>query len=241
MDKKRRILILGDSHTRGLRKALAVRTSHSSTTEFEIHWLLSEKVGQSRGNLRIEDALTKISGLGPNDILGISVLGTAHNIFGLLQHEQPFDFALTPTGFAYQGGASVIPHRVISDTFEDSMRRNKYVKGFCETARCKVCHLAPPPPKGDNDFVLEHAKTYRGMSAAETGITPAWLRLKLWELEMLVLQSVCKDWNMQFFNAPEQSRTVDGFLKPEFYGKDATHANIPYGELMLTELENHVW
>jgi hypothetical protein len=125
--------------------------------------------------------------------------------------------------------------------FEDLMRRNKSVKGFREAARCKVCHLATPPPKGDDDFVLAHAKNYRGVSIADTGITAAWLRLKLWQLEMLVLQSVCKDWNMLFFAAPGEGRTAEGFLKPEFYEKDATHANAAYGELMLTELENHVW
>ena len=79
--------------------------------------------------------------------------------------------------------------------------------------------------------------SYRARLVAEAGVNRAATRLKLWKLEMRVLAYLCAEWTIQLLLPPAEAQTAEGFLKPEYYANDATHANAAYGELVLRQLE----
>ena len=46
--------------------------------------------------------------------------------------------------------------------------------------------------------------------------------------------------NVTLLYPPKITLTSKGYLKPEYYANDATHANADYGELVLQQIENIV-
>jgi hypothetical protein len=105
-------------------------------------------------------------------------------------------------------------------------------------ARCAVFHLAPPPPKQDVDHILSNPDSdFTKAGILENGVSPAPLRLKLWELQMRVLRKLCEEWDVGLVPPPGEAVDSSGFLKRDYYAKDATHANAAYGELVLRQLE----
>ncbi|HEX2873516.1 MAG TPA: hypothetical protein VHP33_19795 [Polyangiaceae bacterium] len=236
---EKKVLVVGDSHTQALAKAHGARAGRQLKSDdvlFEINWLA--KPDNSRGDLPFADALDRAASLGPDDVLVISVAGALHNGIGLLRHEKPFDFftrddeTMTPAE-----GCVVVPENALWDTFKIMAEPNKKITGLRAKARCPAYHLATPPPKEDNDFIMARVTRYRDRLVAEAGVNAAATRLKLWKLEMRVLAHLCDQWSIRLLLPPAEAQTAEGFLKPEYWANDATHANAAYGELVLRQLE----
>lgn len=203
--------------------------------QFDINWLLKKRSEKVRGELKLKDAIERASLLNANEIVAILVLGAAHNKYGLLEHEQPFD-VLSPGGENNKPSKELlfIPYNAVWDMLETDIKKNKTIQNIKKASRCRVIHISTPPPKEDNDFIKNSTNKLRGDGIS---ISSASVRLKLWNLEMNVIRHVCNEWGIQFLPAPESAMTPDGYLKPEYYGIDATHANTAYGELVLRQLE----
>jgi len=238
---QRQILILGDSNTRAMKRALETRTTRTSGQEhvqFDIHWLLTKKGDRVRGELSMENALERASSLQLSDIIAIQLARTLHNIVGLLQHEQPYDiFVPGDETMTISEGMSVVPENALWDMFVSLAKDNKRVQQIRKAASCAVYHLATPPPKQDNKFIMDRAARYRERRVDAMGVAPAPLRLRLWKLEMRVLRYLCGEWGVEFVSAPQEALCPQGYLSPEYYADDATHANAAYGELVLKQLE----
>lgn len=236
---ERKVLVVGDSHTQALAKAHAARGGRQPTSDdvrFDVNWLAIPP--KNRGNLPLADALERTASLQADDVMVVSFAGTLHNGVGLLQHEQPFDFfSRGDETMTLVEGCVVVPENALWDMFKDMAERHKKIARLREKARCRVYHLATPPPKGDDAFIKARMTRYRERSVAEAGLNHAATRLKLWKLEMRVLAHLCGEWSMQLLLPPAETQTTEGFLKPEYYGNDATHANAAYGELVLRQLE----
>jgi hypothetical protein len=237
----RRILILGDSHTRALKRAVEERVAASGqqrAVEFDVHWLLVQKADKVRGELSIEDALQRVSSMPSDGVFAILLAGTLHNIFGLLQHDKPYDvFAPGDESLRLAAGASLIPENALWDMFVNVAKDNKRIQKIRKAATCAGYHLASPPPKRDNQYIMARAARYRDRLVEQVGVAPPELRLRLWRLEMRVVAQLCQQWGIGFLPAPQEAMDVDGFLKPDYYAEDATHANAAYGELVLRQLE----
>lgn len=238
----RRILILGDSHTRALKRAFEGRvaaTGEQQAVEFDVRWLLVQKADKVRGELSIEDALQRVSSLPGDGVVAVLLAGTLHNVFGLLQHERPYDvFAPGDENLRVAAGTSLIPENALWDMFFNVAKDNKRIQKITKAATCAVYHLATPPPKRDNEYIMARAARYRDRAVEEVGVAPPELRLRLWRLEMRVLAHLCQQWGIGFLPAPQEAMDADGFLKPDYYADDATHANAAYGELVLRQLES---
>jgi hypothetical protein len=52
-----------------------------------------------------------------------------------------------------------------------------------------------------------------------------------------VLEDICQEIGVEVLGPPSGALDEDGFLLPEFYASDATHANPSYGELVVTQAE----
>jgi hypothetical protein len=236
----KKVLVLGDSHTRALAKAQEARVGRppkSDDVQFDINSIAKQKGSIDRGGLELADALERVARLQPDDVMVISIAGTLHNIIGLLEHDRPFDvFTRGDESMTIPEGRVVVPENALWDMLLGAMPSKKIAK-LRGKARCSVYHLATPPPKEDEAFIMARAVHYRDRVVAEAGLNPAATRLKLWKLEMRALAHLCARWNMLVLPPPAEAQTPKGFLKPEYYANDATHANAAYGELVLQQLE----
>lgn len=236
---KVRVFIFGDSHTHALSQASQDPVFASGDVEFDIHWLLKEKNGGVRGDMNMDAALSVIDTLGARDMVVLSFVGTAHNIFGLLKHEKPF--------WVVDGGeedgldpelGELVPMHAMWDMVESLCTNNKQVARIKERSKVPVFHLMTPPPKSNNEFIASKVKSYRGRLASDVGITPPELRFRLWKLEMRVLERFCAELGIALVPPPIESLTQEGFLSEEYYADDATHANRAYGALVLRQLHD---
>lgn len=234
----RRVLIAGDSHVEVIKDALQKRNENGEVRFTALRLAKTMNNGITIGDVRYHDLVKLMSDLDARDVVVLRMLGTQHNVLGLIQHEQPFDFFLARGDEAacFEAPAAVIPEAALRDMFISLLAGERISRIRQIVAR--MCLLAPPPPNPDTQLIMARAKKYRGKLTAEHGISPAGLRLKLWQLEMSVLHQFCDRQNIQFVLPPDSALSSDGFLKAEFRGADALHANASYGELVLKQLES---
>jgi hypothetical protein len=232
-----RIYIFGDSHTRALKNAQGDPNLLYSSLDYDVHWMQSEKNGVIRGDLRYEDALNDVSGLNENDYLVISLLGTYHNIVGLIEHEIPFYLAEDDQSEHVFLDRCLIPASIVSDMFIEFCKKNNRIAALKKATRAQVFHLATPPPKGDNAYIKSKINRYRDKVIGEYDINPSTIRLKLWQLEMQALSDVCRGYGISFLPPPVEAVDEAGFLRVDYYADDGTHANKKYGILVLSQLE----
>ncbi|MDD2759961.1 MAG: hypothetical protein PHH11_06665 [Methylomonas sp.] len=231
-----KIFVYGDSHTRVLKDA-AERFPKGNKIEFDIHWMFSEKNGVTRGDMMFEDAKTAVASLQSGDIFVISLLGTAHNIFGLVEHERKFCVVSEQCSNNTFLDCELIPSSTMRDMFYGVCQKNKRIGELKSQATVPVYHLMTPPPKEDNEYIKAKTSRYRDKIIGEHDINKPELRLALWNLEMSAVKQFCEGLDVNVIEPPFESISEHGFLKPHFYGGDATHANRAYGELVLYQLK----
>ena len=236
-----KIFVYGDSHTRAIKVGAArFPKDVEFETEFAIHWLLTEKNGVSRGDLAFKDAKSVVATLQPGDIFVISLLGNAHNIFGLLKHEHPICVLDMQSHENISPGFELIPSNTMQDLFYSFCESNKRVVELKNQSTVPVFHLMTPPPKEDSEYIISKISQSRNTVIGVHDLNSPNVRLALWKLEMSALNRFCKKIGIMLIPPPSEAISVQGFLKPEFYGGDATHANRGYGELVLQQLKQLV-
>ncbi|QUT04359.1 hypothetical protein KFK14_14940 [Sphingobium phenoxybenzoativorans] len=232
----RKIVCFGNSHTMALSQAVSLREYNKSI--LEIYWLKNKSKESERGDITEIEAIDIISNLGVNDIITISIIGTYHNIVGLLKHDTPFDFLLKDGDDIYASDdIAVIPYNAIRDEFDLIINSNQSIEKLIKAGSCPTYLLATPPPKEDNSFMAKCTKKYRGRPLNEALINDAHIRLRLWTLEMQRIEIWCQKIGAKWLFPPQQAITNNGYLKPEYYADDITHANARYGELVLQQIE----
>ena len=232
----RRIFVYGDSHTRALAVAASKMTAvQNLDVEFSIRWAASDKPGVVRGDLNLPEALEMIAQLSDSDLVAISFLGTAHNVVGLLEHERPF-WVMESNAEEMKDGYELIPRNVMKDMFETAYMRNKRVASIKSAVKGKLIHLMTPPPKFDDQFIKSKIKSYRGTVGAAASVASPQARLRLWQLDRELLLEIGQETGMTILDPPSETLDQDGFLKSEYWGNDATHANEEYGALVLQQL-----
>lgn len=229
------ILVLGNSHAQALKDALAIDHQSGNNPGIDVKWTYGPTTEKPVGDLPIHEAMGLVADLKATDIIGVCYAGTFHNILGFLKHDLPFDVA--PRELSGDARAKYIPVNVMRAQFFELNKARTLIPNIKAATKASVYHIAPPPPKADEDFIKDRMKRYRGQVVEEFGLNPPSLRLKLWKIEMSVLESVCQGWGVGFVHSPPDACDKAGFLRREFYGADATHANVDYGRLVLSQLE----
>jgi len=226
-----RILLLGNSHSEAVRAAVGQNDS------VDIHWL-KVKDNARFGDLGMEAAETRVQALAPGDCLVLMQLGALHNIFGLLNHEQPF--ALIDALDCAGAPAQLIPRQAMRAHLAHNITKNRVLSRFARQTSCQVLHCMTPPPKEVLPPPAKSSKAYRGQLIAEAGFSPPPRRLSLWQLEQEVIAEYCTSIGVTLLPPPDGTQTTEGYLHPDFYAADTTHANAAYGAKVLEQIQNHL-
>jgi hypothetical protein len=223
-------LVVGDSHTLALKRALAARVG-GGALDFDVRWLASAR----HGDFTIADTVEKIDALGPLDVVVISVMGTMHHVFGLLKADPPFHL-----GGDRQATTAMITEGLWLHFMQSLNATNIKFKTIRVHVTQRMLHLAVPPPTADNAYIVKRVGRYQNRVLTEDGINAPSLRLKLWQVEVLAVQRICSNWNVEFVPPPREALTEEGFLDPAYRAEDGLHANSAYGELVLRQVERLV-
>ncbi|MCF8186170.1 MAG: hypothetical protein K9J28_05055 [Sulfuritalea sp.] len=234
---KKQILIIGDSHTDAIKRAL--KHFYVDQVEIKAYRYSKLKNGEKIGDMTPEEILKLASTLSSEDLFVSTIGGNQHQVVSLMQHPIPFDI-FSPSGVGdCKSSIHIIPYVTLFDFFESGIRFGDWARlsKVCNIAQCRVCHIVPPPPKEDKEHILKRHETHFVKAGlAEKGVTSAALRLKIWLLQVEVLKKLAKEYDVQLVMPPNESLDPNGFLSNEYYANDATHANSAYGELVLQKL-----
>lgn len=177
--------------------------------------------------------------------------GNQHNARFMLPPGSPFDFFCSARpDLGVDSAVRLLPESAVRAVFQPSLEGLTWLVG--ELA--KVSPLPPvivgtPPPKQDNEAIramLAREQAFvdiarqLGTDLSSVRMSTPTLRLKLWcELQQQMAQ-VALEKNVPFCAVPDELVTPEGFLRPEFWVRDATHANQKYGRIMLRAIERHL-
>jgi hypothetical protein len=233
-----RILLFGDSHSHAIQRANEKRKGKGLPTPVSARRLLKVKNGRKLGDTSFEDFLDAVHKLSADDVVLSVIGGNQHSVFSMIQHPQPFDF-FSPDGAETNTALEIIPYRALEDAFAQGLRRGdgQSIQALRDATSARVVHVIPPPPKADNAFIEKNHETRFAEELPAKGVSSPALRLKFWQLQARVLESICADIGVEVMAPPVRTVDEHGFLRPEFYAQDATHANWLYGEKVLREIE----
>lgn len=233
MKQMRKLLVIGNSHTRMIKDAVAHYGSPEGI-EVECRWLFGASLAK-HGDTTMEDAMDLVAALTPHDLLALSIAGTSHHVIGILNHPIPFTLCESPDGpVPVPEGFTVVPMNLMRAYFESGLASSDRFDRFRSASKCPIIFYSPPPPK--DSVVLPKKDIYRGQKFSEMGFGPKASRLALWSLEMDVIRRQLKRKGVRTLPVPRKALTAEGYLADAFLAKDMAHANERYGKLILDKL-----
>lgn len=234
-------IVIGESHVACIENAALKYPA--LLPGLEVHRLSSPRRPNLPGTISIDCAEAKLKELPSNRPTFLYMMGTYHNIIGLLRTEPDFDFLFSSTETDFNSYSVIVPRAIISQIFKEHLSKSASAIRLSRAAPGRVYLLGTPPPKCSNEFIMNKfesmvKKQYNGKNVPEVGINRPELRLKFWKIEQQELRSWCKDHDIQFIPSPLLAQIEGGFLREEFYGDDATHANVEYGKLWIESIRD---
>lgn len=237
----RNALIVGDSHIQALKLALK-RDPLRADIDLRIraYRYAKNKDGRPIGDLGEPQIIELIARSRDHDLVVSCIGGNQHQMIALIQHPQPFDVTLPgEPDIHVEPGSVLVPYQQIRALLDSGIRGRdgERLRQIREAARGKVYHLLPPPPKEDVAHVLaNHETPFARAGIVERGVTPAGIRLKIWKIQSDVLAALARELNIILLPPPAAALTSTGFLAPDYYADDATHANHGYGSLVIEQI-----
>jgi hypothetical protein len=187
--------------------------------------------------------------------IAVCWLGNQH-VLHFMFLEKRFDFALAShPGLVVDQGVELVPELQVREVFQPSMSQLENVlTRMLDTGGQPPIVLGTPPPKGDNEAIRRGMQAYAddadfftrlasdlGLNLEEAQLAPARLRLKLWLLLQQMMRETAERLAVEFWPVSPSAMTEEGYLRSEYWAKDATHANTAYGALMLDEYEKRLF
>lgn len=235
--RAKQIIIIGDSHTHALKKALKNSGNEDYLNAFEIYTYAKIKNDKKVGDLSLDEAKHLVSKLSKSDVVVSLTGGNQHNSVSLIQHPQKFsivDELQSPTE-----NIETIPTNVMRSVFDKGLRGNdfKRIAELKSSTKASYYHVGATPPKSDAKHILKkHETDFAKGGITSHGVTNEFLRLKIWKLQLEITQNLCNEIDVNYFPFPQEAQDEFGFLAKDYYAEDATHANEKFGLLMLQKL-----
>lgn len=173
--------------------------------------------------------------------------GNQYNAMFLFRREPQFDIYLSEyPDIGIDPDCVIVPQSAVKEKNEFSLNGlRETIKLLRSAGPARILVVGTPPPKGDDNALLAVLgnEPYYKRVAEEIGVdwnsiqlTPRLIRWKLWKLIQTWYREISEDEGVAFLPVPDTVLTDDGFLRPEFWADDATHANAAYGYIMLERI-----
>lgn len=247
------LLIVGHSHVRAILEAYEARPPDDRgnltawfvplrdarfTPTFETK---SDRWGRPEKTLNpaLEQEITKRAPTA--DFIVSCIGGSEHNIFGLVNHPQPFDFVLDEApDLELRTDCAVLPEAYVRAMLEPQVRgRLSLLKAIQALTGTKIAQIEPPPVVPSNDYVRRYPGTFR-QKVSELGVSPPSFRWKVWRLCGFIVRDFCTANSIHYVESPPQTRDEQGYLVERAWGNGPTHGNTWYGEQVLSELRRRL-
>jgi hypothetical protein len=167
--------------------------------------------------------------------------------------ERPFDFALAShPEMVVDRSVELVSERQVREHFQPHMSyhlENDVLTRMLATGGQRPVVLGTPPPKGDEEAIRRamQSESFFATLASDLGLdpdkvplAPPYFRLKLWFLVQQMMRETADRLEVEFWPVSASTMTEEGYLRPEYWGMDVTHANAAYGALMLDEYEKRL-
>lgn len=172
--------------------------------------------------------------------------GNDHNV-SFLFNDKPVTIVGRHAAAAPSAVGTVIPYRMVMELWRTPLAG---LMRFMSEHRDpgSVVVVGTPPPKPDAQIRAGIAiephfvglLTAAGTSAEAAPLIDPATRVATWEAYQDVMEEIAVATGGRFMPVPDQVRTDEGTLKPEYCDADATHANKDYGVLMWRSLIDFV-
>ena len=180
------------------------------------------------------------------DRVGLLVDGNLHSMIGVMAPQiGPFRLGDARHGALPAPGAPgpLLPRGLLKARLAEMMtatvtRLGDLARLYAD--RPVVVLNAPPPPE-----ILPSAEALRLRSKRHEGVSdlsglrdmPARLRLEIHAVQSEIYRETARALGMAWLPPPGAALTPDGYLRPDLWDEDPTHANARYGALYLDALE----
>ncbi len=165
------------------------------------------------------------------------ISGNEYHFLGLVNHPRRFDFVLpSAPALPLAEGAEIVPYALVRASLKASMEYALTVLACLRQATTlPVWHIQSPPPVSSNDEIAAHPTQF-GDAIAAHGVAPPAFRLKLWRLQSEIVREACAAAGIHFLEVPAAAMDPLGFVHPDAWHRDPTHANYWYGRLVLEQM-----
>jgi hypothetical protein len=161
--------------------------------------------------------------------------GNEHNVVGLINYGDDYDFLLPGETGSIRPGTTLVPFNAIRFQMEHQ------TAAFRDMLDCitrltggRTIYLEPPPPIRDSEFILRHLDPYyRQRYGDKIAISAPEFRFKLWRLRCMVFHAQCSRQGIPYVSVPPELMEDGRYLNPNAIAGDATHANALFGRSML--------
>lgn len=216
----KKILIIGHSHIHALQKA------GIDDEIFEFH--------QANG---IEiSALREINGDNYNSVV-LLIDGNYHNIFGLVNLPEQFDFYLPDRiDLPVKTNVQLLPVSLVHKIFERDMRFVlSFTSQLSQLFKNNIIYQIESPPPLPESHIIKYPDPFKE-KIDQLGISSAVFRYKLWRLHSKIVHKHCETIGITFIDIPKETQDTDGILLEKYCHFDATHTNALYGSLVLNQI-----
>lgn len=234
-----RISVVGMSHVEALRRALP--SGHARIEIVNVNqkgpmvrfvpggeWLDARKAVKPRFRMAM-----KARGGHFVSMIG----GNVHNMIGLIEHPCRYDFLSPSAGsVAIAADRELVPYDAMRAFLEMRIAPAlAWIAALAPLFPGRRIHIGSPPPVPST----EHIHRFPSLIADQLnrGVTPAAIRLKLFDLKGEIERAGCAAIGVDWVPPPAAAVDEAGFLKPEYWNNDPTHGNEAYGRLLLRQIE----
>jgi hypothetical protein len=222
-------LYIGDSHAHSILRALKL-SPQQNLKAIDVRFADPDKP-------KTKDIPNNLRRRFPAKSVYFSLGGMEHNLVGLLEPEEKFDFMEGPEDDV-DSTRHIIPHAVIRSALlwrlGSSFIRSEQIR---QQFSGSMTYVAPPPPFREVDEDLQLPTAFA--PHAGKGIVPARIRMKLYRLRNHLARQHWQSKGVGFLPPPVGAMDEDGFLLRSFWDRDPTHANANYGALVVDQIRKN--
>jgi hypothetical protein len=166
----------------------------------------------------------------------LSLGGNEHSALSIVQRRERFDFILgAAPDLPLEPGATILPEAVIRETLREAMEEIfATLRAFRDVVPLPLIQIEPPPPLPGEKVLSDPVEFFHTLVDANRLSTDC-LRYKMWRVQVSLYREFCERLNVGYAPIPADFFTEDGMLAPFAWSKDATHANVHFGERMILE------